>query len=72
MEEEDIKESVKEPNAISHEEDEDAREALEELEEIDDFFGLKRMDDDDVKVERFVYRSPLTNLPGIYDIRIKF
>ena len=52
MEEEDIKESVKELNAISHDGDEDAREALEEEEEINDFFGLKRMDEDDMKVER--------------------
>ena len=72
MEEEDTKESVKELNAISHDEDEDAREALEELEEINDFFGLKRMDDDDMKVERLVYSINLTNLPGIYDIWIKF
>ena len=52
VEEEDIKESVKELNAISHDGDEDAREALEEEEEINDFFGLKRMDEDDMKVER--------------------
>ena len=72
MEEEDIKESVKELNAISLDEDEDAREALEEEEEINDFFGLKRMDDDDMKVERLVFSINLTNLPGIYDIWIKF
>ena len=71
MEEEDTKESVKELNAISLDE-EDAREALEELEEINDFFGLKRMDDDDMKVERLVHSINLTNLPGIYDIWIKF
>ena len=42
------------------------------MEEINDFFGLKRMDDDDMKVERLVYSINLTNLPGIYDIWIKF
>ena len=50
MEDDENKETVQEQLHIGHDGDNDDMDAVEDLEEMNDFFGLKKIEDTDVKV----------------------